>query len=396
MKKIAALGTAFLLALNGVMPGTTQALRSASNSQPLKVSRTKLNDWMGRWERNILSEKAMQYCRKEAGEEIGWKISPFLKGFYNGYLATGNSLWVDRLIACTDAWLKRAVEEPDGYPGWPKVEAAGTVVDNLDSFYADSMLGEAMALTPIVLMAAKIKTTSLVERFGSRADDYMRLAEHIFNKWDSRGVWREAGSGGIITVVLPFGINQKTRNWTDEYDKRNALEVGFSHPDNKANLIATWLLAMFDATGEAIYKDRAEKWFKTMKSRMKERSNGTYEIWNYWEPAGVWDYKSNALPKHWVGVHPNGGYYEIDVEAIVAAYEHHLVFNEEDINRLIKTAITDKRYWTALAPYDETIQQHFESNIDPNNWSGLTTVPWYAAIQRRNDSGNEPDRTQAP
>jgi hypothetical protein len=389
MKNIAALGITFSLALNSLVPGATHVL--GNNHQTLKVNETKLDDWLRRWERNILNENAMQYCSEEAGEEIGWKMSPFLKGFYSGYLATGNALWIDRLIACTDAWLKRATIEPDGYLGWPKVGAAGTEVDDLDSFYADSMLGEAMALTPIVLMAVEIKTTSSAEKYRSKAEAYINFAEQVFKKWDSRGAWRETGTSGVITVVLPFGIDQATRRWTGEYDRRTVPQLGFSHPDNKANLIAVWLLAMFDATGKAVYRERAEEWFQAMKSRMKLGSNGTYEIWNYWEPAGVWDYKSSGPPKHWIGVHPKAGYYEIDVAAIVAAYEHRLVFNEEDINRLVKTAITDMRYWIALVPFDDTIREHFESSVDPSSWDGITRVPWYAAIQR-----NGHRRKQAP
>src|SRR5581483_9461098 len=341
----------------------------------------------------ILRDDATQYCSAEAGEELGWKMSPFLKGFYNGYLATGSSMWVDRLVACTDAWLKRAVREPDGYLGWPKLGAAGTEVDNLDSFYADSIVGEAMALTPVVLMAAVIRETpSLAGQYGSKAEVYLDLAEDIFKKWDSRGAWRETQAGTAITVELPFGINETTGKWTGEYEKRKSLEFGFSHPDNKANLVAAWLLAMFDATGKTIYVKLAEHWFETMKSRMKRASDGTYEIWNYWEPAGSWDYRSYIIPKHWIGIHPNPGYYDIDVAAIVAAYEHHVVFNEEDINRLIETAIRDERYWTALVPFDETVQQHFERSLHPASWTALIQVPWYAAIQR--NSAHKPMKSR--
>src|SRR5215831_8984100 len=118
---------------------------------------------------------------------------------------------------------------------------------------------------------------------------------------------------------------------------------------------------MFDATSKPVYKERAEKWFKVMKSRMKLKSDGTYDMWNYWQPAGSWDYKSNSLPKHWIGVHPDAGYYDIDVEAIVTAYEHGLVFNRDDINHLIATALVQRRYWTAFVPYDDTIQTQFEN-----------------------------------
>lgn len=383
MHKITAIGIAVVVALNSVEPGAAQVPGNGNDHRMLKANETEINGWLLHWERNIVGENSMRFCRAESGEEIGWLISPFLKGFYYGYLATGNALWVERLIACTDAWLKRAVKEPDGYLGWPKVGAAGTKVDNLDDFYADSTLGEAMALTPIILMAREIrKTPSLAGKYGSKTEDYIDFAEQIFKKWDSREVWRETDPVSAITVVLPSGLDQRTGRWIAEYDKSNGLEVGFSHPDNKANLIAVWLLAMFDVTGKTIYRERAEKWFQTMKSRMKVKSDGTYEIWSYWEPAGAWDYKSNGLPKHWIGVHRNAGYYDIDVEGIVAAYDHGLVFNEEHINRLIKTAIKDKRYWTALVPFDDTIQKHFEESVDPRSWGGLVTVPWYVAIQK--------------
>ena len=46
---------------------------------------------------------------------------------------------------------------------------------------------------------------------------------------------------------------------------------------------------------------------------------------SYWQPAGPWDYKPDGSPKHWIGVHPNPGYYQIDVTGIVEAYRHGIV-----------------------------------------------------------------------
>src|SRR4029079_14268925 len=108
-----------------------------------------------------------------------------------------------------------------------------------------------------------------------------------------------------------------------------------------------------------------------MKSRMKLTSSGTYRIWNYWEPAGVWDFHSTGIPKHWVGVHPNPTYYGIDVEAIVDAYAHGVVFTKEDISRLIATSLAEKRYWTAIVPYVSTGQKRFEDVHKPDSWGGL-------------------------
>jgi hypothetical protein len=376
--KIAAFSILLLLALFDAGPSVAQR----SDAEILKMNDTNSERWLLRWERSILRENSMRYCNNEMGEELGWKTSVFLNGFYYGYLATGNIVWLDKLVACTDAWLNRAVKEPDGYVGWPKVGAAGTKIDNLDDFYADSMLGEAMALTPVVLMAAEIRRTpSLKTKYGSKADNYVEFAEQIFGKWDARGGWRETDDGGMVSVELPFGIDKRTGNWTGAYENRDAPGAGFSHQGNKANLIANWLLAMFDATAKPVYRERAKRWFQIMRSRMKLKPDGTYEIWNYWEPAGAWDYRPNGMPKHWIGVHRNGDYYEIDDGGIVSAYKHGLVFSRDDIDRLVATAIGERRYWTALVPFDRRIQKQFEDTLDPSSWGGLSGVPWYLANQ---------------
>jgi len=48
------------------------------------------------------------------------------------------------------------------------------------------MVGEAMALTPVVLMAAEIlKTPSLRAKYGDKAENYVKFSERIFEKWNS-------------------------------------------------------------------------------------------------------------------------------------------------------------------------------------------------------------------
>jgi hypothetical protein len=234
-----------------------------------------------------------------------------------------------------------------------------------------------------------LKSPALSERYGAKAKNYVEFSEQIFNKWNERGAWRSTEGDGVITVVLPYGIDQNAGHWTGGYESRNALRNGFSHQDNKANLIACWLLAMYDATGKAVYRERAEKWFRLMKSRMRSKDDDTYEIWNYWQPAGAWDYKFLFVPKHWIGVHPKAGYYDIDVEAIVTAYEHGIIFNSEDIMRLARTALSEKRYWEALVPYNDEIQYIFEANHKPDSWHGLSATPWYLALQVQLQCGNQ-------
>ena len=58
-----------------------------------------------------------------------------------------------------------------------------------------------------------------------------------------------------------------------------------------------------------------------------------------------------------------------------------MVFTKADIDRLIATAKATNRLWTALAPYDVTIQKHFEGAADPGSWGGLSDVSWYLMLQ---------------
>jgi len=373
----------------GLAPPVAAAEGKGRRMAPMDEARSR--DWLARWEKNILADSRNRYCDRELGEEIGWLVTPFLEGFYWGYEATGDTRWVDMLVDWADSWIRRGVKEPDGYIGWPKKGAAGTKVDDLDDFVADSLLGEAMALRPVVRMAGEVLVTpKLKEKYGAKAEGYIELAERVFEKWDKRGAWREA-KGGAISVVLPYGIDAGTGRWTEGYARRDAPGAGFSHPDNKANLTARWLLALHDVTRKPIYRERAEKWFRLLRSRLAPRDDGKFKIWNYWEPAGPWDLKADGSPKHWVGVHPNGGYYSVDVEAIVDAHEHGLAFTAEDIERLIATALAEKRYWPALAPYDGTIRKDFEEKLKPESWGGLGAAPWYLALQSRLRQAPQPE-----
>ena len=401
-----------------IAQGETHAMAKGEAVQASEGMDQKLAaEWRQRWERSILGDSSRDRpCDREMGEEIAWLVSPFLNGFYYGYMATGEPKWVDRLIDWSDAVIKRGVKEPDGYIGWPKDEEEG-VLDYLPAGetlrYTDVEVGDAMFFRPVALMAGEIlKTPALKEKYGAKAEEYLKLAEQTFDKWNSRGAWRETKEGGIW-VVPPFGLDPGTGKWTGAYDRRKT--DGNSLPDNKENMIALWMLAMYDATHKPTYRDRAEKWFQVMRSRMKLRDNGKYFVWNYWDAGVPWDTNADGSLKHWVGVHPNGGYYGIDVGAIVAAYEHGLVFSKEDIARLIATnrdfmwnkqiknakfqridgGEPDPRWtnspgvlWAALAPYDPTLRKIFEANHNPSGWGGLSSTPeWLARFARTPQGG---------
>jgi len=84
-----------------------------------------------------------------------------------------------------------------------------------------------------------------------------------------------------------------------------------------------------------------------------------------------------------VAEHPDPGYYQIDITGIVDAHRHGLVFTTADIDRLIATALAEKRHWDALTPFSPDIQRRFEASRRPDGWGGLSTTPWYLMLQTR-------------
>jgi hypothetical protein len=374
-------------------------LEAASPADPW-IDPALAKDWLERWQKDILGEARSRACDRENGEGLGWLVSPVLNGFYYGFLYTRDPQWIEHLVDWTDAIVVRAVREPDGFKGWPQGNGSG---GESKEYKADSLLGEAMFLKPVVSLAHTILTSpELKAKWGAKAEAYLELAKDIFRKWDSRGCWRETEDGGVW-IVPGWGIDLTSPGrWSAGYAQWKT--EGFTNPANKLNEISLWMLAMHNATGDRVYRERAEKWFRVMKKRMRNRGNSSHLVWNYWDPAGPWDYREDGRPRHWVGVHPNGGYYWIDVMAITAAFEHGLVFTKTDIDALTATnrdfmwnqtlkgakfqridgGESDARWknspgvlWSALVPYDAVLRGVFVANHKPDSWGGMAETPWF-------------------
>ena len=342
MKCPVLLPCAVLVGLLAFGAASTPAQTNPAFPPPAPVAPSLRQSWLARWDAQISGEvRGYRMCDRAVGEDIAWKVTPMMDGFYYGYLATRDPKYLDFWVDWSDSLIKRAVTEPDGFPGWPGPDPFGTQVDHLDALFGDSLLGDAMVFRPIVLLAGEVRRDSgLRAKYGAKAESYVQLAERLYAKWEQRGGWRPTEGGGMISVVGYYGLDPQG-HWTEPEAVRRDPRRAFSHPNNKANEVAVFWLALADVTGKAEYRRHAEQWFQVLHRRLHAAPDGTFAIWNYWEPAGPWDYRADGRnPKHWVGVHPRPGYYEIDVAAIVAAYQHGLVFTAEDLARLIRTAKT--------------------------------------------------------
>jgi len=77
--------------------------RPQTSGWPSLIDADTARDWLARWEPYILRSARERFCDRELGEGIGWRISPFLNGFYYGYRATRDTRWVSLLVDWTDS-----------------------------------------------------------------------------------------------------------------------------------------------------------------------------------------------------------------------------------------------------------------------------------------------------
>ncbi len=399
------LAAAGVATAGAVLGGKLRAAPGVDAGESVPLTEARAREWWAAWERSIAAEARRRYCDTEMGEQLGWLLGPFLNGFASAHESSGDEQWLERLADWAGAWLRRGVEEPDGHRGWPKRGSGGTIEQG---YFTDSLLGEAMAFRPLLATAVRVRAEpGLATRWGGEVSRWVEAAVQCAAKWEDRGAWREVKEGGVW-VVLEFGLEEGVARWTDGYAQRT--RTGFTHPANKQNHIARWLLALHRATGKAIYRERAEAWWRVMKSRIRKLEGGRRWVWNYWDPAGPWDRDAAGKPRHWVGVHPNGGYYGIDAEGMVDAFEHHCVFDRQDMDALVRTqlefmwngrvagaafsrldgGVPDPRWkespgvlWEALTPYSKTLREVFEAGHSPRGWGGLASTPWYLAMLRR-------------
>jgi len=273
-----------------------------------------------------------------SGEDFAWHAASGMSGFLDGYEATGDTVFLDWGVKYYDALIAKMAEGPDGYKGW-----IGPFEYN-DKYWADDHVGDAILFDGILDFGyAVARDPKLKAKYGAKVEQYVKLAKRdFFEKWDARGTWIEDGPYGVYVGWDKYGMPGQYKNWTVNTD---ALCGGQSHltlPFNKEIDVGVVALRIWQITGEEKYKQRSEKLFGYMKSRMQRYKNEYH--WNYWEPGGQWDLRAGQPPtRHWVGVHPERNYQSGEVSNILKAYNAGIVFTEEDIRGIVNTNL--KMMW---------------------------------------------------
>jgi hypothetical protein len=200
---------------------------------------------------------------------------------------------------------------------------------------SDALVGDAILLSSILNFAVLVnENDALKAKYGEKVKSYIDVAKKDFvEKWDHRGSWVEDGPFATWIGAGAFIKNDSAK--TKEWVKRE--QPGMSNPFNKLFDAAEVCMRLWRVTGDSLYWKKAEKIFFTAKNHFQYFDD--HYCSNYFEPLAPGDVDlTKKSTRHGVWVHPwRSGYQELEIHKIVEAYHYGIVFDEQDIKRLINT-----------------------------------------------------------
>jgi hypothetical protein len=343
-----------------------------------------------------------EFVTNANGENFCWHARVGLDQFVENYEFTKNTRWLDAGIKYFDFLTGKMAADPDGYKGWIGVYGYD------DNYWQDALVGDAILIEGILDFSVLVlEDDALKSKYGEKARSYVEIAKRDFvEKWDKRGCWIDDGPYGGYIEFGKFLNKNNLKEWIEAPEE---YRIGISHPFNKQFDAARVCLRIYRITGEKRYRDRAEKIYFTAKSHFQFFDD--HYCWNYYEPLYPGDIDLNKKDtRHGVWVHPwRSGYTAREVEDIAEAYHYGIVFDEQDIKRIINTNLNVMWNKDKLKPrfissnglggdYDTTGIAEFQrawghSNLTKNSgelWTGLLdfdqTIRDLYEIRFRDDS----------
>ena len=268
--------------------------------------------------------------RHPNGEIFCWNARVGMDRFLDYYELTENTDWLDAGIEYYDFLIGKMATDPDGYKGWIGVYGYDR------DYWQDALVGDAILFHGILDFSVLVlENPALKDKYGEKALSYARIAGREFvEKWDQRGCWIDDGPYGSYIGFDKYLKPGHLDRWihAPEVDRS-----GVSHPFNKQMDAGTVCLRLYRITGDEKYRTRAEKIFFTAKSHFQYFDD--HYCWNYYDPLYPGDVDlARKRTRHGVCVHPwRSGYQAGEVGMIAEAYHYGIVFDKQDIQRIINT-----------------------------------------------------------
>ncbi|WP_309398548.1 hypothetical protein [Cerasicoccus maritimus] len=301
-------------------------------------------------------------------EMLAWIDFKNLDLLNTAYELTGDTQYLDLFKQGMQPYMNRVTEFSDGYRGWTGVPIPPRRPKN----NPDKKIEEIqMTFRGIYVMARWVALAKTNAEYAAANEatitEYLDLCEKdLFPKWDARGYWTMLPHAGGVYHGLDYPVF-----------------TGPSLSFEKLSIMVEGLLALHDATGNALYLKRALQIGAWYKSNLILKDGDRYE-WMSWVPAGPWDInpdKPDAWKVGWMGPDPNAAWYVTSQSIALNLYQRGLLFDDEDIAHFVQTAKTKcwngdlenpefatvagvKNKWVKgqffafqLAPYDATLTE---------------------------------------
>lgn len=312
-----------------------------------KDERTVLERYIGhavRYADSLSAQKVASRCL-ESPEMFAWEEFLYLGALLDAYQLTEDTKYLDKFKQAFALFTDVLRKGDDGYLGWYGKPIPPRRVPGRPDLQIDELQ---MNFRAIAILSRWVELTRSDAEYA-RANEgsisgYLELMEkQLFPKWDERGFFVDMGSQGAVYRGL-------------DYPLCDSREPGVTLPHEKCAIVVDGLLALYRATGSPQYMRRAVQ-LGTRFKRSLSLKDGHYE-WMSWEPAGSWDVdksKPDGWRVEWIAPDPLGEWYVAAVSIAVNLYQYGLVFDEEDIARLIATQKT--RCWNGdfAAPEYRTV-----------------------------------------
>jgi len=257
---------------------------------------------------------------------LAWNQGPVMYSYLRMYEATGDKVYLDRFIVHADSVLKtrdsvRGVTDYRGLslPAW-RAGSSYTLGSKFYIFAAHT----GMIVSPMADFARIVKEENLQE-YQAKAALYLQAAKDAVAVHDDE--WVDEGGQGYYRSRKGAPI------WSD----------GVGLPFNMYTIMGEAQINLYLATGESIYRERAEKMARHFKNHLTlNQTTGAY-VWNYWWGIAFTGWTSANNPT--TNTPEYKGYRVIEdinhgvleMRFVEKAYRADIVFTDTDMDRFGNT-----------------------------------------------------------
>ena len=270
---------------------------------------------------------------------FAWGLSYAMRAYVRLYQFTGNRMWLDRAINWTEYLINFSDVNGDGEPAWGNYnETWGT--SRYD--YVEFTVHDGMICVPIVELAQAILSDP---ELRGEPEMYARAQRYI----------------GLVKAI----VDRHHRYWSDVDEESGYYWNDPTNPDlvivNRFAALGNAEILLSDLLQDPSYLDKPRRMANLIKKNLKYDPRDDCYLWTYAiGGSGIEDTSHGC----------------IDLEFMFLCYQHGLVFNHTDMERLANTY--EKRMWQGIEMFRTGvgISTRIDGTVDPDNDYTRVSAAW--------------------